>query len=104
MSTPDRTNLTDNACNPEFLTFSLIMFMAKTSKKPGLEIPRILGAIVKDATLYFLVMFTSHVVLMITLVFARVSRLFFSLHFDQSYSHLFLGRNSTCSSFVSRRR
>lgn len=54
----------------EFLTFALIIFLANASRTQGLEIPRILKTITKDATLYFLVIFTSHFTLMMTLLFA----------------------------------
>ncbi|KAF9789645.1 hypothetical protein BJ322DRAFT_1105503 [Thelephora terrestris] len=57
----------------EFLTFSLIIFLAATSKTPGIKVPRIMGVIVKDATWYFLVIFTSHFVLMLTLTLGRES-------------------------------
>jgi len=55
----------------EFLTFSLMIFLAKSSKARGLKVPRILGTIVQDATWYFLVMFTSHIALMVTLTLGR---------------------------------
>ena len=38
-----------------------------------LKVPTILGTIAEDATRYFLVIFSSHVVLEITLIFGRVS-------------------------------
>ena len=69
----DRADSSGGACKSEFLTFSLIIFLAKRSQKRGLEIPRILGTIMDDATWYFLVIFTSHFVLIITLLFGRVS-------------------------------
>jgi len=55
----------------EILTFSLMIFLAKSSKARGLKVPRILGTIVQDATWYFLVMFFSHVALIMTLTFGR---------------------------------
>ena len=39
----------------------------------GLKVPTILGIIAKDATQYFLVIFTAHLVLAATLFFGRVS-------------------------------
>ena len=38
----------------------------------GLEIPSILKTMTKDATLYFLVIFTYHLTFMMTLLFAPV--------------------------------
>ena len=41
---------------------------------PGFKAPRILGTIAEDATRYFLVIFTSHFVLTMSLILGRVSR------------------------------
>lgn len=57
----------------DFLAFSLIIFLAKNSRMSGLGFPSLWEVIVKDATLYFLVIFTSHLVLEMTLIFGRVS-------------------------------
>ena len=72
-SPPDGTEPANNGHVSELLTISLIVFLAKASKMQGLEIPRILKTITIDAILYFLVIFTSHFTLMITLLFAPVS-------------------------------
>jgi hypothetical protein len=69
----DDVNPTDNVHKPDFLAFSLIVYLAKTSSAPGFKIPRILGVIAEDATRYFLVIFTSHFVLTMTLALGRVS-------------------------------
>jgi hypothetical protein len=47
--------------------------MAKRSNAPGLGIPGLLSIIAKDATRYFVVIFTSHAVFAVTLGAARVS-------------------------------
>ena len=56
----------------DVLAFSLIIFVAKRSAKPGLGFPSLLEVIARDATLYSLVIFTAHLVLEITLIFTRV--------------------------------
>jgi len=53
--------------------FSLIIFSARKSKVPGLKIPTILDNIAEDATWYFLVIFTSHLVLVLTLNLGRTT-------------------------------
>lgn len=73
ISRPNSTDPADIAYGLEFLTFSLMIFLAKSSKARGLKVPTILGTIVQDATWYFLVMFTSHIALMVTLTLGRVS-------------------------------
>ncbi|KAF9789643.1 hypothetical protein BJ322DRAFT_1178306 [Thelephora terrestris] len=55
------------------LAFLLILFLARRSKMGGLEFTGILATIVEDATLYFLVIFTSHFVLEMTLALGRES-------------------------------
>jgi hypothetical protein len=59
---------------PDFLAFSLIVFFAVRARREagGFKIPMILQTIAEDSTRYFLVIFTSHFVLMMTLLFARV--------------------------------
>ena len=69
----DVIDLTGGVWVPDFLAFSLIIFMATTSKATKLKIPTILGTIAEDATRYFLVIFTSHFVLEMTLSLGRVS-------------------------------
>ncbi|KAF9644192.1 hypothetical protein BDM02DRAFT_3190826 [Thelephora ganbajun] len=57
----------------DFLAFSLIIFLATKSRVAKLKIPGILGTIAEDATRYFLVIFTSHFVLEMTLTLGRES-------------------------------
>jgi len=54
------------------LAFLVIAVLAVRSKFKG-EMSRILQKIVQDATLYFFVIFTSHFVLVMTLLLERVS-------------------------------
>ena len=63
----------DDMHEPDFLAFSIIVYLAIKSRQSSAKIPTILGAMAEDATWYFLVIFTSHLVLEITLVFGRVS-------------------------------
>jgi len=53
--------------------FLVVVVLAFKSGLKGYKMPRILRIIVQDATIYFLVIFTSHLVFEMTLLFARVS-------------------------------
>lgn len=55
------------------LAFSLTVFLVARSDPRGLGLPTLWKTIGEDATRYFLVIFTSHVVLWITLIFGRGS-------------------------------
>ena len=70
---PDGADFAKNLCESDFLAFSVIIFLAMTSEARGLRIPSILRTIAEDGTRYFLVIFTLHLVLEMTLNFARVS-------------------------------
>lgn len=61
----------------DFLAFSLIVFSAAKSRLPGVKIPSILEVITRDAMQYFLVIFTGHLVLAMTLAFAQEPMQFF---------------------------
>lgn len=63
---------TDDAGKPDVLMFFLIIFWAIRWKGPGCIIPGILGTMAEDATQYFLVIFSSHLSLTMTLAFGRV--------------------------------
>ena len=58
---------------PDFFAFSLTIFLAIRTMEPGIKIPTILKTLVEGATLYFLVIFTSHLLLEMTLLFGRVN-------------------------------
>lgn len=58
---------------PDSLAFSLIIYLAIRSKASSVKIPTILGTMAEDATRYFLVIFTSHFVLEMTLILGRVN-------------------------------
>jgi len=60
-------------CTPDFFAFSLIIFLAAKSRTADLRVPTVLGTIARDATWYFLVIFSSHLVLEMTLTLGRVS-------------------------------
>ncbi|KAF9790805.1 hypothetical protein BJ322DRAFT_1170204 [Thelephora terrestris] len=57
----------------DLLAFSLTIMLARRSMTSGLRIPTILNVIAEDATRYFLVIFTSHFVLEMTLNLGRES-------------------------------
>lgn len=57
----------------DFLAFSLLIFSARTLKIPGLGFSSLWEIIGKDAPLYLLVIFASHLVLEMTLILGRVS-------------------------------
>jgi len=52
----------------DFLAFLVIVILATKSELKGFKMPRILRTIVRDATVYFLVIFTSDFVLEMTLL------------------------------------
>ena len=54
------------------LAFSVIVYLVVRSNVDKVPIPRLLRTIARDATTYFLVIFTSHFVLVMFLVFANV--------------------------------
>ena len=63
----------ENTHTSDFLAFSLIIFLARKWRVTGLGFPTLWDIIARDATLYFLVIFSSQLVLEITLIFGRVS-------------------------------
>lgn len=70
MINPDRI---DDVHPPDVLAFSLVVFWARKSGASGLKLSTLLDAIAKDSTYYFMVIFTSHFVLVMTLNLGRVS-------------------------------
>ena len=58
---------------PDLLAFSLIVFLVVRSNVEKVPIPSLLRTIARDATHYFLVIFTSHFVLVMFIAFASVS-------------------------------
>ena len=68
----DSGSLTDKFTS-DFLVFSLVILFARKSRVPGLKFPSLLDTVAEDATWYFLVIFTTHLLLVITLSFGRVS-------------------------------
>jgi len=57
----------------DFLAFSVIVYLVVRSNVTKMPIPSLLKTIVRDATCYFLVIFTSHFVFVMFLFFASVS-------------------------------
>ena len=57
----------------DLLAFLIILYLAGRSTIRQLGIPTLLDTIARDAAKYFFVIFTAHFVLLMTLLFARVS-------------------------------
>ena len=57
----------------DFLAFSVIVYLVVRSNLNKIPIPSIFKTIARDATYYFLVIFTSHLVLVMFLAFTSVS-------------------------------
>ena len=57
----------------DLLAFLVILHLSGWQAIRRFGVPGILGTILKDATIYFFVIFTAHFVLAMTLLFARVS-------------------------------
>jgi len=81
------------------LVFLAIVVLAARSKFNG-EMPRILRKIVQDTTLYFFVIFASHLVLVMTLLLERVS---ISTACDESDAEIPLAKSSALAGRVSDR-
>ncbi|KAF9786682.1 hypothetical protein BJ322DRAFT_1019309 [Thelephora terrestris] len=62
-----------DVCAPDALAFVVIIFQARRSRVPGLKVSNILNTIAEDSTRYFIVIFTSHFVLVMTLNLGRVT-------------------------------
>ena len=59
--------------NPtDLLAFLLVVYLVSRSNVHRIAVPSLLRIIAKDATYYFLVIFTSHLALELTLSLARV--------------------------------
>jgi len=66
------TNPAGDIWLPDSLMFLLIVYLVKKSKATGFT-GILLKTIMEDATLYFLIIFSSHLVFEFTLLFGRVS-------------------------------
>ena len=67
------TDSGNNLHGTDSLAFLLIIYLAITARKSGIKIPMILETIAKDSTRYFLVIFSAHLALEMTLNLGRVS-------------------------------
>ena len=77
-SRPYGTDPGGDVYTPDSLVFLLTIFLATRLGAPGLKTwsalaSPILGTLVEDSTRYFLLIFTSHIVLAVTLLSGRVS-------------------------------
>ena len=70
---PGGADLARDIRTSDLLAFSFFVLLAKWSRAAEINVRMISDTIAEDATWYFLVIFTSHVVLVLTLNFARVS-------------------------------
>ena len=59
-------------CPPDFLAFSVVVYLVVRSNVYKVPIPGLLRTIAQDATYYFLVIFSSHLLLVFFLLFASV--------------------------------
>ena len=84
----------------DFLAFTMVVFLVTRLKARGIKIQSLMETIAADAVLYFMVIFTSHFVLAMTLYFARVSAIT-SLSGWWPMGAV-AGNNKTSSSSVSR--
>lgn len=62
-----------DAYTPDILAFLLIVFWARKSRVRGLKVSTVEHTIAEDVTCYFMVIFTSHFVLVMTLNLGQVS-------------------------------
>jgi hypothetical protein len=62
-----------SVCKSDLLAFALILSSAARLKSTGIKVSILLATIVEDSTLYFLSIFISQFVFMMTLIFGRVS-------------------------------
>ena len=69
----DCTDPAENAQKSDFLAFLMIVFLAARLRARGIKIQNLVETMAVDAGWYFLVIFTSHLVLAMTLYFGRVS-------------------------------
>ena len=97
-SNPNKIGLTlFNTLTPDFLAFLTVLFFATRSGRriPGLKGSTTLGIIMEDATLYFLVIFTAHFVLEMTLIFGRVNTTTHSLKLQSLTTNLCHSRDQS---------
>jgi len=66
----------------DLLAFLIILHLASRWTIRRFDIPGLLGTILRDATKYFLVIFTAHFVFVMTLIFARVSSIMYIANRD----------------------
>ena len=56
----------------DLLAFSVIVYVVVGPDRSKVPMPKLLRTIARDATYYFLAIFSSHLVFVLTLIFARV--------------------------------
>ena len=74
----------------DVLAFSLIVYLVVRSNINKVPVPGLLRIIARDATYYFMVIFTSHLVLVLFLAFASVRiSIYCMLHFSTVHSDVY---------------
>ena len=73
-SKQDGSDPAENTHRLDSLAFLVMVFLAAKSEKRGFKIPTILRRMAEDATRYFLVIFSAHLALVLTLNLGRVSQ------------------------------
>lgn len=104
---PDDADVSHGTYALDFLAFSVIMFLSARLSRitAGVRIQTIWRTLAEDATLYFIVIFTSHIVFEMTLIFGRVSVIIQTIplfHNRRSLTRVASGNHSTYSRRVSR--
>jgi len=88
----------------DLLAFSVIIYPVVRSKVTKVPIPSLLKTMVQDAAYYFLVIFTSHLVLLMFLIFASVSTSSSFTIFSLRLANTFIGSNQVNPRSVSDTR
>jgi len=88
----------------DLLAFSVVVYLMVRSKVIKVPIPSLLKIMVRDATHYFLLIFTSHFVLLMFLIFASVSTSSQSPIPSIRLAHTFIGSNQATPCPVSDTR
>ena len=79
-------------CPTDLLAFSLVVYLALRSGayKSQSQMPSLFRTMAQDATIYFLVIFTSHLVLELTEIFGRVRKSWYRSMFSFSPAETFV--------------
>lgn len=73
-----------NTVSEDLVAFIIVLHLAGQWTIQRFGIPGLLGTILRDATKYFIAIFTAHFVLAMTLLFARVSSTVYFVSYNDS--------------------